>query len=414
MKKVFIFPLAVFAFCPVFSMAESPSVSASDLCQSQLTELQERYDNSNCDGRRASGAECILMRTNLRKKKGECQEKAALEKEKRKVKDAKTAVDKQKGKSDKLSKLSQIVGTGLVVAGTIPCPKKCNWPLIATGLAGIAMGQVLKGNSNRLADTSGGLEDDVTTCVGDTCAPPPPGGGPAPPPGPGGLGTGLLGGGPTLPDFTNCEPSCPCPPGAASALENCKITKDENGAPKLTHGPDKDKDGFGDEEVTAADAAKVNQNDPKIKAAIAAAKAPYAAMFAELEEDEGEGGEELLASAEEGAAGEEGFLSGGSTSAGRSAATPSAGGSGRRKPTVDDDMKAVQGLMAQFMNKKKKKKKAGLKTESKLLGKSQIGVARDNIFLMVHRRYQERRGENEFIEPATVGGASALTQNLFK
>ena len=174
---------------------------------------------------------------------------------------------------------------------------------------------------------------------------------------------------------------------------NCKITKDDDGNPKVTFGDDKDKDGFGDEELTAADAKKVNQSSPGVQAAIAAAKAPYADMFAELEEDMAED-EELLAEAE-GAAGE-GFLSGGATASGRSAASSGSGRRPRRGKTDDDVNKAVQGLMAQFLKKKKKKEAA--KGEAKLFGDSQIGVAKDNIFLMVHRRYQERRGENEFFE----------------
>ena len=126
----------------------------------------------------------------------------------------------------------------------------------------------------------------------------------------------------------------------------------------MTYGPDKDKDGFGDEEVTAADAQKVNQNDPKIQAAVAAAKAPYADMFAELEEEEG-GSEEMEAGAEDKSGmGEEGFLSGGSTAAGRSVVSNPGAGRFRRGKPDDGVDKAVQGLMAQFLKKKKAKKKS--------------------------------------------------------
>ncbi|MCY4512347.1 MAG: hypothetical protein OXB86_01510, partial [Bdellovibrionales bacterium] len=222
------------------------------------------------------------------------------------------------------------------------------------------------------------------------------------------LGGGLPG--PPLPDLTNCDPFCSCPGDPAKLPPNCKITKDEDGAPKVTYGPDKDKDGFGDEEVTAADAQKVNQSNPKIQAAVSAAKAPYADMFSALEEDmEGGGGSSV--EEDESGMGGEGFLSGGSTAAGQKAAASSGAGRRFRRGKPDDDVnKAVQGLMAQFL--KKKKEKAGGKKEAKLFGDSQIGVARDNIFLMVHRRYQERRGENEFFEKRDE--AAPLTHNISK
>ena len=316
--------------------------------------------------------------------------------EQRKVKDAKADVDKHNRKTKMLGMLSTAVGTGLIIKGTAPCgSSSCNWPLIALGIAGVGMGLNLMNNSKKLDDTSDGLDDPTSTCVGESCAPPPPPPGGGPPQGPG-LGSTLLSGMntlPGLPDLTNCEPSCPCPGEPDKLPPNCKITKDGDGNPKMTFGDDKDKDGFGDEEITAADAKKVNQNSPGIQSAIAAAKAPYADMLAELEEDMAEDGE-LMAEAD-GASGE-GFLSGGTTAPGRSAASSGSGRRPRRGKTDDDVNKAVQGLMAQFL--KKKKKKAAAKGESKLFGDSQIGVAKDNIFLMVHRRYQERRGENEFLE----------------
>ena len=411
MKKIFIFQTAVLVFFSVSSPAESENPPPSAVCNSKLRDLNAQYERE-CDGRNPSPAKCIQLKQNRDDKQRDCQNKTALEEGDRKIKDAKAAVDKQNNKTDTLSKISKLVGAGLVAAGTAPCPKGCRWDLIAMGLAGIAQGMLLGDNSSKLSDTSAGLSDPVNTCVGGNCPPPGPGAGDpsAPNLGP---GSGLFGPNATLPGLTDCEPSCPCPPGA-DKLQNCKITKDKNGMPKLTHGPDKDKDGFGDEEATAADAAKVNQNDPKIKAAVAAAKAPYAGLLAELENDDEEGpADEELLSATDGGPGEEGFLSGGGARSGKSAATP-AGRSPRRKAGADDDMKAVQGLMAQFMQKKKKKKSAGLKAETKLLGKSQIGVARDNIFLMVHRRYQERRAENEFIETDSLGAASSAAHNLFK
>lgn len=414
MKRFNYFLLIVFILYPFSSLAGSPPTKEDlDQCRTTLEnlvnerdELLSRYNDQCRSGN--SSAECLQwhqrinneLNLQINTQNSNCQ-RMAMYLERRRVDDAKGRVDKQSGKTDMLSMLSKAVGTGLVAMGTAPCPtdKGCDWPTIAKGLAGIAMGMVLGQSSDELDNTSEGFDGFPELCPGGNCSPPPPpppGGGP---PSPTGLGSGLLGvpGGPPLPDITNCEPSCPCPvPAGVTPPPNCQITKDEDGNPRMTYGPDKDRDGFGDEEITAADAKKVNPNDPRIKAAIAAAKAPYADMFATLEEDMAEDAEdagdgELLADA-----GGEGFLSGGGTKAGRSPGAK--GGSGRRprKNTDDDVNKAVQGLMAQFMKKKNQKKDGG--EESKLFGDSPIGLSRDNIFMMVHRRYQERRGENEFIE----------------
>ena len=409
--KYFLF--VIFTFCPFLSLASNPPTQASlEQCRSDLNDLISRregilsdYNEQQCS--HTSSADCVQwnqtlmeLRLSITDKDARCR-RISIALENRRVDDAKGRVDKQSDNTDMLSMLSKMVGTGLLMKGMACCRPHCKGgcPLIPIGLAGLAMGGILGKSSDKLDDTSKGFDDSTELCPSGNCSPPPPPPGGSDPPSPTSLGTGLLGvpGGPTLPNITNCEPSCPCPvPSGATPPPNCQITKDEDGNPKMTYGPDKDKDGFGDEEITAADARKVNQNDPKIQAAIAAAKAPYADMFAELEKDmagESASNEELLADA--GGTGGEGFLSGGGTRAGRSPGVK--GGSGRRprKDTDDDVNKAVQGLMAQFMNKKKKK--AGGE-EAKLFGDSQIGVAQDNIFMMVHRRYQERRGENEFIE----------------
>ena len=57
--------------------------------------------------------------------------------------------------------------------------------------------------------------------------------------------------------------------------------------------------------------------------------------------------------------------------------------------------KAYRNLFSQFQTMKKKKKQDA---KTVLVGDNQVGISQDNIFLMVHRRYQERRGENNFIE----------------
>lgn len=400
-----------FIFYPVLSLAgTAPTTTDHEQCQTTLKGLedqraakQEEY-NEDCDSDKSSSFACVQLRADIQGLDSKISNQSrqcrgiALEIEKRRIKDAKADVDKHNRKTKMLGTLSTLVGTGLVAKGMSCCGGHCKkgCPLIPIGLAGIGMGINLMNNSKKLDDTSLGLDDSTNTCVGENCAPPPP-------PSPGGppqgspLGTGLLGGMntlPGLPDLTNCEPSCPCPGEPDKLPPNCKVTKDDDGNPKVTFGDDKDKDGFGDEELTVADAKKVNQNSPGIQSAIAAAKAPYADMFAELEEDMAED-EELLAEAD-GSTGGEGFLSGGTTASGRSAASSGSGRRSRRGKTDNDVNKAVQGLMAQFLNKKKKKKAA--QAESKLFGDSQIGVAQDNIFLMVHRRYQERRGENEFFE----------------
>lgn len=408
-----------FVFCPLLSFANTSPAPEVSTCQAKVTDLQnekstaQKEYNSECKSDNSNSRTCLQLQqrisdlnTQISSQSQKC-EGISLEIQQRQAKDAKGSVEKQDKKTQLLGALSTAVGGGLIVEGTSTCgtPAGCNWPVIAMGVAGVGMGVHLITNSKKLKKTSDGLTGAASTCEGDHCTPPPPtppGGNPpqGPPLGSGFLGAGLPG--PPVPDLTNCDPFCPCPGDPAKLPPNCKITKDEDGSPKMTYGPDKDKDGFGDEEVTAADAQKVNRNDPKIQAAVAAAKAPYADMFAELERD---GGSEEAA--DDSGMGGEGFLSGGTTAAGRSAASnPGAGRLRRGKPDDGVD-KAIQGLMAQFLKKKKAKKKDG---ESKLLGDSKIGVAKDNIFLMVHRRYQERRGEDEFLEQQD--GNTPLTHNI--
>ena len=413
-----------FLFCPVLSWGEDSAAGNSNQCQGaaqnlekQRTTAREEY-NEECNSESGSKAKCIDLRQRIRdldsqisNQKQKCQAQA-LEITNRKIKDANAKVKKHNKKTKTLGLISGTVGGVLLAKGLAQCGGfgSCNWKLIAMGLAGIGMGMHLANKGKELDSVVEGLTDNATTCEGEHCAPPPPaapGGNPSAE----SLGTDLLAGTNTLPGelpFANCEPFCPCPGEPDKLPPNCKVTKDKDGNPKMTYGEDKDKDGFGDEEVTVADAKKVNQNDPGIRAAVAAAKAPYADMLAELEE---EGDEELLAAAEDSGTAGEGFLSGGATAAGRKASSGSGSARRRHRGKGGDDVdKAVKGLMAQFL--KKKKKKGAAKMESKLLGKSQIGVARDNIFLMVHRRYQERRGEREFFE--SRGGGSPLTHNISK
>lgn len=51
-----------------------------------------------------------------------------------------------------------------------------------------------------------------------------------------------------------------------------------------------------------------------------------------------------------------------------------------------------------------KEKKGMIAGKSKLLGKDSIGVSVDNIFAMVHRRYQAQRKANNFLEPIMSKG----------
>ena len=59
-----------------------------------------------------------------------------------------------------------------------------------------------------------------------------------------------------------------------------------------------------------------------------------------------------------------------------------------------DDSLDFKSVFDQF-RKNKKNKFAG---KTVTVGKDQVGVVQDNIFLMVHRRYQERRTQKQFIE----------------
>ena len=411
-----------FLFYPSLSFGEEdPPATGPEQCQAQVkglegekTKAQEEY-NEDCDSGNSSTAKCINLRQRIRElnskissQSQQCQGQA-LDIQKRKIEDANAKVKKHNRNTKMLGLASGAIGAAVLKKGFSCCHSKCGktCPLIPIGIAGIAMGIKLFNKTKELDNVVDDITDTTTTCVGENCTPPPPPPGATPPPGV--VGTtqlDALNTLPELPPFANCEPSCPCPGDPEKLPPNCQIVNDKDGT-KVTYGEDKDKDGFGDEQITAADAGKY-KNNPGVQAAVAAAKAPYADMLAELEEDMEED-EELLAAADEGAAAGEGFLSGGATASGRSAASSSGSSRGRRRIKSGDDVnKAVQGLMAQFMNKKKKK--AAPKAESKLLGKSQIGVARDNIFHMVHRRYQERRGESEFFEGR--GGGPPLTHNI--
>ena len=412
----------LFIFYPPFSLSEeSPPATGPEQCQAQVKSLQDQRKeareeyNEDCDSGSSATAKCLNLRqrisdldSQISSQNQQCQGQA-LNIQKRKIEDANAKVKKHNRDTKMLGLASGAIGAVVLKQGLAPCPTQrgCDWPKIAIGTAGIAMGIKLFNKTKELDKVVDEITDTANTCVGANCTPPPPPPGTTPPAG--GVGTTLLSGTTTLPDlppFANCEPSCPCPGEPDKLPPNCKIVNDEDGT-KLTYGEDKDKDGFGDEQITAADAGKY-RNNPGVQAAVALAKAPYADMLAELEEDMEED-EELLAEADESAAAAgEGFLSGGATAPGRSAASSSASGRRRHRGKGDDVNKTVQGLMAQFLNKKKKK--AAPKTESKLLGNSKIGVARDNIFHMVHRRYQERRGEREFFEQR--GGGPPLTHSI--
>jgi len=63
-----------------------------------------------------------------------------------------------------------------------------------------------------------------------------------------------------------------------------------------------------------------------------------------------------------------------------------------------DPMAHMNKLLDQFLNKNQKQEVAG---KTITLGNDQVGNIQDNIFFMVHRRYQERRSKKQFIKPKT-------------
>ena len=358
----------------------------------QLAEEEEKYRNcrSGEEGqscRREASERIQSLREKIGAKTNDLSRAEQLRDNER-ARDARRAAEKQSNKEKTFGVIAMAAGGAMIRAGFAPCPpSSCNYPLIAVGVATAGLGMNAYLNAKNNLDTTANELTDGTPTGPD-----------APPPNP------LI---PDIPNpfnigqdkfdriLTRQEEPFPCPPGSPP---NCKMKRDpETGELKLTHREDKDKDGFGDEEISSADAAKVNQNDPKLQAAIQAAKAPYAGLLAGLEDDEGEGDDEgIMADDGETGVGGESFLAGGAVRSGGAGGTSGGGRKARRARAEDDVGKAVKGLMAQFMQKKKKKK--GLTGKSKTMGNSQIGVARDNIFLMIHRRYQERRGESEFLE----------------
>ncbi len=68
-------------------------------------------------------------------------------------------------------------------------------------------------------------------------------------------------------------------------------------------------------------------------------------------------------------------------------------GEKKRKRKSPDTFKKFQSLFDQF-----KKKKITTSGKTVTVGKDKVGVIEDNIFLLMHRRYQERRKNKQFIE----------------
>ncbi|MGI9549238.1 MAG: hypothetical protein ACR2M7_04615, partial [Bdellovibrionales bacterium] len=148
--------------------------------------------------------------------------------------------------------------------------------------------------------------------------------------------------------------------------------------------------------VTNPDGIKVSKSNPVVKKAtdefMADLKKNNPSLFNKLKqlEEEGKLGdeeEEVVEEVEEAFAGK--FVAG---KAARSVASNSSRRSSRYKDK--DDSLDFKSVFDQF-RKNKKNKFAG---KTVTVGKDQVGVVQDNIFLMVHRRYQERRTQKQFIE----------------
>lgn len=74
-----------------------------------------------------------------------------------------------------------------------------------------------------------------------------------------------------------------------------------------------------------------------------------------------------------------------------------------------DKKKAFKNLWKQFNNQQKKPQK---NKKSVMAGQDTVGIMQDNIFLMIHRRYQEREDSHQFIETINIKKRIPSSQQL--
>ena len=161
----------------------------------------------------------------------------------------------------------------------------------------------------------------------------------------------------------------------------CKFGSDKEGNPQLEL--DTDKNGSTDEIISSSDIKNLDPQHPMVKPLIKQAQENYQRKLAAALKKEGkeENEEEDLEEEEDWEGVDESFslIQGNHSSS--------------SKPRPFSYKNHLKGLMSEFV---KKKNQAATKNPSSKARK--VGSYNDNIFLMVHRRYQERRKNKEFME----------------
>ncbi len=208
---------------------------------------------------------------------------------------------------------------------------------------------------------------------------------------------GAWGGGPPYtPPELNCPPGlekvCEFQTKVDKSLDDGVLTPEELGGINEMIGCEScvDVDSNGDLKLTPPPGVNVEKSkntklspdfQKKVNKAFAKLKKANPDLFNEDEEDleEAPSSDKKLAGRFTGGTGGEGSLAGNTNQ------------KGIKKPNFQRKFK---NLFAQF----KKRKESPIQPKSVTMGRDQVGATQHNIFLMIHRRYQERRTHKQFIE----------------
>ena len=298
---------------------------------------------------------------------------------------------KHQKKTQVLSIAAGVTGVGLVATGFASSPSP-NFPLIAAGMAAIATGVALQASSNKMGGVANTLAGPSQINV--------------PPSTPTGQVPDLannrnngnngnsrnpssLNQSPTS-DLAGINPFCKEPDCSDICKPPCtKIVRDEKGGYQAHL--DEDGDGLAERVISSEDVHTLDKKNPQVQAAFKKANELFKSNYEKFKKQSptADGAADALA---EGKA-EEGFLPDESFTLLQGAHSSS---SGKKLSPFRKNPSSFfkKNLMSEFVDKQKNDV---LANKSLAYKNSIVGVSQDNIFLMVHRRYQERRKKHEFI-----------------
>ncbi len=325
---------------------------------------------------------------------------------------AMSASEKAQKAAEKQKKTSLIAVAGGIAAGikgagcSASCPSGCcsqapRWYMVSAGLAGAGMllGMASKNNEGIADEYSAGLLNDTTDDTAGNTSGPTPG-----PPTPGPPTPGPPTPGPPTPGPPTPGPPTPGPPTPGPGKDQKKPIKVEVGSSNVEIDPNnlkKTLEDHGlkwnhvDKTITTPDGKTYSAGDmdsPEVKAFIngpsgKAFKATMDSIEDQVSKALGDDGDLLADSDSESngpSMGGGGFAGYGSTGGSGGGAGMFGGGPGR----------SLAGLGGKG-SKEGSTKVAGMSVKR---GKDRVGVSQDNIFQIIHRRYQTKRKKQEFIE----------------